>query len=571
MPTPTYQELLNDFTVYLRIKWEWLGLPPPTELQEEISWTLQFGGDRLLIKGFRGIAKSWITATFCEWIWLRSRDTRILIIGGNQRKSDEISLFIRQSIDTFPVLEPLKWSDWEKQSVRWGIQQFNVKGAPPDIAPSCKSSSIGSMLVGSRAHIIIGDDIETPANSDTVEGREKLLAQLGEFESILLPGGRIVLLGTPQSEESVYSEVETRGYSSTVWPIRVPTVAERGLYGTRLSPIIESMYQREDYGSPTEPLRFPEEILLQKEAGMTSAAWRLQMMLDTSLSDADRYPLKLRDLLVMDTDDNQAPMVVTWSPQDKYRVTSVLSVGFTGDYLVTPMFTCEDWKPYERKFMVVDPSGKGDNETAYVILGTLAGKFFLLDWGGFTDGYSKDTLDHITLLAQKFQVTEIVYEENYGGGMFGQILGSHIRPVYPVGITPVPAKGQKERRMIETLEPVIRNHKLVIDSGALHRDTTMENRAYSLLYQMTRVTYDRGSLKYDDRLDALAHGVSYAMSTAGVNTLEALEHARTVEREKSIDELLNRSKIFALDPLNKGLPIAIDGPKKKLKFNARRL
>lgn len=569
MGSPTYKELVNDFKVYLSVKWSWLGLPEPTELQYEIADFLQYGGDRLLIKGFRGIAKSWITASYCEWSWLRCRDTRFLIVGGNQRKADEISLFIRQSIDTFPVLEPLRWSDWEKQTVRWGIQQFNVKGAPPDIAPSCKASSIGSMLVGSRAHKIIGDDIETPSNSDTVEGREKLLAQLGEFESILLPGGDIVLLGTPQTEESVYTTVEGRGYSSCIWPARVPTEGERGLYGSRLSPMIEKMYADGLYGKPTEPRRFPEEVLLQKEAGMTTAAWRLQMMLDTSLSDADRYPLKLKDLMVMDLDDNSGPMVTIWSGVDKHRITSLPGVGFTGDYMVAPMFVGEDWRPYERKFMVVDPSGKGDNETAWAVLATLAGRYFLLDWGGCQDGYSAETLDTITLKASQHKVTEIIYEENYGGGMFGQILSAHVKPIYPVGVTPVKAVGQKERRIIETLEPVIRNHKLIVSASAMQKDTEDE-RAYSLGYQMTRVTYDRGSLKYDDRLDALAHAIAYAISTAGVNTAEALEVARAADRQKVIEDLLGKSTLFMMDKANLGVKIP-EGNGGRLKYNRKGL
>lgn len=573
MSTITYKDILNNFKAYLEVKWRWLGLPRPTELQFEIADFLQHGGERLLITGFRGIAKSWITAAYCEWCFLRCRDTRFLIVGGNQRKADEISLFIRQSIDNFSVLEPLRWSDWEKQTVRWGIQQFNVKGAPPDIAPSCKASSIGAMLVGSRAHKIIGDDIETPANSDTVEGREKLLAQLGEFESILLPGGDIVLLGTPQTEESVYNVVEGRGYNSRVWPARVPHEHELPIYKNHLSPIIQDMVNNGLGGQPTEPSRFPEDILLQKEAGMTQSAWRLQMMLDSSLSDADRYPIKLRDLMVLSLDSNSGPMVTIWSSTDKYRITSFPGVGFTGDYLGAPMFTGEDWRPYERKFMAVDPSGKGDNETAWVILGTLAGRFFLLDWGGLKDGYSEDTLDQLTLKASEHKVNEVIYEENYGGGMFGQILGAHMKPIYPVAITPVKATGQKELRVLETLEPVIRNHKLVVDAGATQRDINDggDSRAYSLMYQLSRLTRDRGSLKYDDRVDALSHAIAYVMSTAGVNTKEALEASRLDERRKAIEDLLDKSKMFKLDPAKdaKGLPLPLTSAsgRARVKFN----
>ncbi len=545
MATPTYKEMLQDFKIYLRVKWHWLGLPPPTEIQYEAADYLQHGGDRKILKGFRGLAKSWITASYCEWLWLRNRDFRVLLVSGNQRKADEITLFIRRCIDEFPVLEPLRWADWEKQHVRWGIQQFNIKGAPPDIAPSCKASSIESMLVGSRAHKIIGDDIETPDNSNTVDARTRLLSQIGEFESILLPGGEVALLGTPQSEESVYNEIESRGYSSMVWPIRVPTEAERGIYKDRLSPKIQKMFDLGLYGEPTEPARFSEDILLQKEAGMTKAAWRLQMMLDTSLADADRYPLKLNDLIVSSLDSTTAPMTIVWSGNEKHRVPSLPLLGFTGDYPVNPMFISDDWKAYDRKYMFIDPSGRGDNETAWFIFGTLAGRFYVLDFGGTTDGYSETSLDLLIGKAMTYGVNEIAYEDNFGDGMFGAILLSRMKLVYQCAITGVHSVGQKERRIIDTLEPVLRSHKLVIDQSAMERDAAIEDKRYTLGHQLTRITYERGCLKWDDRLDCLAGGVRHAQQVAGTNSKEALDTAKRKELEASLDALLRDSKVFS--------------------------
>ena len=550
----SYKDLLADFRIYLMVKWRWLGLPQPTELQMEMAEFLQYGGDRKLLKGFRGIAKSWVTASFCEWCWLRNRDYRIMIVSGNQKKADEISLFIKQSIDGFPVLEPLKWSDWEKQHVRWGIQQFNVKGAPPDIAPSCKAVSIGSMITGSRAHLIIGDDIETPNNSATVDARELLLAQLGEFESVLLPGGSVVLLGTPQSEESVYNVVTTRGYATRTIPARVPEEQDIGIYGNTLSEIVRGMYDKGLFGQPTEPKRFPEEVLLQKEAGQTKSSWKLQMMLDTTLSDQDRYPLKLKDLMVISTDSLKAPMTVVWSSLEKHRATGIPLCGFTGDYLVNPMFTSDDWRTYEKKYLVIDPSGQGVDETSWVVFGTLAGRYFVLDFGGTTDGYGEATLDLLTQKAMEYRVNEVVYENNFGDGMFGVILGQHMKLKYPVGITPVKAKGQKELRILNTLEPVIRNHKLVIDHSALQRDAAMEDKSYSLAYQMTRLTKERGCLRHDDRLDCLAHGIAHAMSVAGTNSAEALENAQRKDLENSLQDLLKETTMF---DYRKHLPGAI--------------
>lgn len=566
MVTPTYKELLADFKVYLIVKWHWLGLPRPTELQLEFADFLQHGGTRKMLKAFRGAAKSWVTASYCEWCWLRNRDYRVLLVSGNQRKADEISLFIRRCIDEFPVLEPIRWADWEKQHVRWGIQQFNIKGAPPDIAPSCKASSIESMLVGSRAHLIIGDDIETPNNSNTVDARSTLLAQVGEFESILLPGGEVDLLGTPQSEESIYNTIESRGYASRIWPLRVPTESERPLYRDRLSPLIEQMYTAGKHGETVEPSRFDEETLLQKEAGMTKAAWRLQMMLDTSLADADRYPLKLNDLMVASLDALKAPMTIIWSGHEKHRVPGLPLLGFTGDYPVNPMFTGDDWKAYDRKFMFVDPSGRGDNETTWAVFGTLAGRFFVLDFGGTTDGYSEATMDLLVSKAMTYGVNEVAYEDNFGDGMFGNILLARMKLTYQCAITGVKSHGQKERRIIETLEPVLRSHKLVIDQSALERDSGLEDKQYSLGHQLTRVTYDRGSLKWDDRLDCIAMGVSHVNQVAGVNSKEATLLAERIQKESAIEDMLKNSRVFNF---HTGQPVDVRTHRKRLFLKRR--
>lgn len=546
----TYADVLRSFPVYLIFKWQWLKLPPPTELQLEIAEFLQECPTAWsIIKGFRGIAKSWITGSYAEWCWLKNRDFRVMIVSGNQTKADEISLFIRQCIDGFPLLEPLRWADWEKQHVRWGIQQFNVKGSPVDIAPSCKACGIQSMLVGSRAHLIIGDDVETPQNSDTVESRDKLLAAVGEFSNILLPNGQVKLLGTPQTEESIYLELENRGVTTRVWPARVPTEDTIRIYKDTLSPKIQSMFDEGRYDEPTEPSRFDEEVLMEKAAVITRSAWRLQFMLDTTLADAERYPLKLHDLMVTACDPISAPLTLVWNGHSKNKEASVQCVGFSSDYLVAPLFIGEDWKPYERIVMAIDPSGRGSDESAWVIVGTLAGRFYVLDWGGFTDGYASETKEALVQLAMTYKVNEVIYEANFGDGMYGTILRPAFKGIYDVGITEVKHSKQKEARILDTLEPVIRSHRVILDVTAAKRDATEERGSiYSLMFQMSRLTRERGCLKHDDRLDALAIAVAHLQSSAGVNTEQAAKEIQTKVKLNEIKEVLSGVHWFGQKP-----------------------
>ena len=92
--------------------------------------------------------------------------------------------------------------------------------APASHAPSVKSLGITSQLTGSRADIIIADDIEVPTNSATQAMRDKLSEQIKEFDAILKPNdaAKILFLGSPQCEDSVYTKIRERGYMSKIWP-----------------------------------------------------------------------------------------------------------------------------------------------------------------------------------------------------------------------------------------------------------------------------------------------------------------------------------------------------------------
>jgi len=103
--------------------------------------------------------------------------------------------------------------------------------------------------------------------------------------------------------------------------------------------------------------------------------------------------------------------------------------------------------------------------------------------------------------------------------MFMHLWKPVLHAIYPVAMEEVRHNTQKERRIIDTLEPVMNRHRLVISSSVIESDyeTSFGVRdasgklktPYSLFYQMTRITKDKGAITHDDRLDALAMGVAY--------------------------------------------------------------
>lgn len=546
------KDIKRHFTNYLFMKWQWLGLPEPTELQYEMAEYYQHGPDRKIIEAFRGIGKSWIVGSYCEWKWLTDRDYRILILSGKKEKAAELSGFIKKCIEEFDILSELKHPQDGAHKALWGVERFNIFGSPFDIAPSCKVASATSSIVGSRAHEIIPDDIETPQNSTTVEGREKLIALFSQFENILFPNcNKVTVLGTPQSIESIYTHlVEEKSYDIRIWPARVPEITNEHMYNGRLSPIIQEQFDRGLHNEPTEPSRFDNSVLIGKESRMIPGEFSLQFMLNTELSDEDKYPLKLKDLMILDLDTEKAPTSLAWASSKDLAYLDLPMVGFSGDRFHRPMFVDKTWEKYNRKLMFIDPSGRGKDETAFTIGGDLHGRVFCLDFGGYQDGYSNETLVELLTKAASHGVTKIYYEDNFGDGMFGELLKNVAKKIYPVAIEGIKSKMSKEERILSILCPVLKQHRLIINYMPVVDDTKMvkegSRSSYSLFHQLTHITHTKGCLAHDDRLDALAMMVKHFSSVIGVNVEAALEDYEAREKEKDMKWFMENSLMFPM-------------------------
>lgn len=210
---------------------------------------------------------------------------------------------------------------------------FDVGGSVPDISPSIKSVGIYGQITGSRADILIGDDVEVPSNSATQIQRDKL----GEAVKIIKPGGRIIYLGTPQCEMSLYEELQKRGYTAMVWTVEYPhSQKEREDYGTRLAPLLAKRFDEDPEkwaGQPTDPARFNREEIDKRKLSYGLAGFALQFMLNTNLSDAEKYPLKVQDLIVANLDLKEASLKWSWSPTQQIRIHDIPCVALKGVFM----------------------------------------------------------------------------------------------------------------------------------------------------------------------------------------------------------------------------------------------
>lgn len=405
------QSILNDFRNFLFLCWKHVHLPPPTEVQYDIGHYLQHGPERAVIQAFRGEGKSWITSAFVCWVLLRNPQLKVMVVSADKTRADAFSSFTRRLIDEMDILSHLR----PKPGMRTSKIAFDVGPARASHAPSVKSVGITGQMTGSRADLIIADDIEVLNNSLTQQARDFLAKLTYEFESILSPGGRIVYLGTPQNEYSLYSTLPSRQYNVRIWPLRTPTRDKLPNYKGNLAPLVMDLLETKGEGVPTDPLgRFNEAECQLKEATNTRAGFQLQFMLDTTLSDLERYPLKLSDLIVLDCDNSRAPIALTWGSGKDQIITDLPAVGFAGDYYVRPVFVDKEWIEYTGSVMFIDPSGRGSDETAYAVVKYLHGKLFLTAAGGLTGGYDEATLKTLANVAKYQNVNLVLIEKNFG-------------------------------------------------------------------------------------------------------------------------------------------------------------
>ena len=513
-------------------------MPDPTPIQYDIANTMQKPpSDRIIIEGFRGVAKSFIACAYAVWTLWRDPQIKVEVISASKDRSDANAVFIKRIIQVLPFLEELL----PRRGQRDTQNLFDVGLATPDISPSVKSVGITGQITGTRADLLIADDVEVPNNSGTQMQRDKLSESVKEFDAILKPGGQIIYLGTPQNEMSLYNELQKRGYDVIIYPVVYPeTSKEREEYGDNLADCIAQLYDSnpEAYaGYPTDPARFNEEEIAKRRLSYGKAGFALQFKLNTNLSDAEKYPLKVSDFIVADLDLEEASLQWSWASGGSQRLSDVPCVALKGDYFYSPLLRSQEVSKYTGTVMAIDPSGRGKDETAYAIVKFLNGYLFLMEVGGYRDGYTDATLKALANKAKFYGVNEIVVEANFGDGMFVQLIKPILNAIHPCSVEEVKNSKQKELRIIDTLEPIMMRHKLIVNTSVIREDYRVyeKNPAYSLIYQLTRISRDRGALAHDDRLDAVTMAVAHWLEVLDRDAQVGMEELLEEELEKWLD------------------------------------
>jgi hypothetical protein len=517
------------------------------------------GAQRSITCGFRGVAKSTLAA-FRALHRLRIDPFRekVLIPGSTTAKAEEISTFMLRCIHEIDLLRCLEPRIDGRQSVK----AFDVGPSIVDQSPSARVAGIlSSSLTGKRASFIIPDDIETLNNSITPMMQERLAKAVTELESILFPDEgqalprAISFLGTPHLESSLYLRLHReRGYPMRYWPARYPdpnNPDEWDCYEGNLDPLIAQEVKEDPslVGRPTDPERFDENELRSREMRMPKTTFLLQFQLNCRPATLDRFPIRLADLIVMPLDGKALPEVVGWSNAMERRIQHLPCVGIGADRYYHSPAIVGSWIPREttwRCVMAIDPSGRGRSELAWSVVAELNGNLFELASGGSQAGYESEILGHLAQVAKRWGVKVVIVEDNLGDGMFRSLLEPHFLKAYPCPIEGQKVTGGKEARIIDTLAPLIQQHRLIVNEAVIRGEWTgaekdpEQGHLYTQMYQLSRITVERGSLPFYDRADALEMACRHYVDAAAQDQV-------TMARQRREEEELEQLRLWLED------------------------
>lgn len=394
--------------------------------------------------------------------------------------------------------------------------------------------------------------VEIIQNAATPAQRDKLERFTQEYTAIVTKG-KIIYLGTPQTKDSIYNRLPSKGYKINIFPARYPTREEQEKYGDKLVDyLVEDLKEQGDglrsgggisgkLGKPTDPLRYTEQDLIEKEIELGSESFALQYMLDTELSDAVRQQLRLSDLIVANFGHDRVPEKIDWAMLQQNQVRLPQGFGDPDAKMYHGIIPNCEWqdKPKDRVYCYIDPAGSGSDELAWTIGFSQAPYIHWVYTGGVRGGLTEANTNTIIQTLIDHKVTRILVETNMGHGLFEINLTKSISDyikrlneeakeceakdpikatkkkedaevLSKIGMESEYSTDQKERRIIDSLVSTMQRHYLVVHESAIQSDIKYNSaygatdRQYSVFQQMSNITTDRNSLRHDDRLESVA-------------------------------------------------------------------
>lgn len=488
------------------------------------------GGSRQrVVLAPRGRGKTlWITCAYTCYRLLGNPMARVMIVSKTathaQKALKQIRDWLGEANDpTKGVWFLRELAPTGERRNRDNTNAFDVANLEMGVHPSVSAYGVENQITGTRADVLIPDDIETPENTKTTEARDRLISQSNEFGRIASYGEKeIVGVGTYHADASVYIHFKKKlDYDVRSFPCVTPQPDHEVIGLSRT--IIEGMRRGVlKPGDLTMPGRFDREYLASEMAkGATEFA--RQYSLVANVRDVMRYPLRLSDLIVVDqVHRDSAPIEIKWGERTGGGVqTTIDDIEFPGglatveNRLRRPFWMSDHHTKYDRTVMWVDPSGRGKDETGYAIVGHCQGMLWAKAVGGLPGGSGNVEQNQLIELAYQHGAREMFIEDD-GQALTESLAGKAKRSKIDRGdercpegwslrVEAVPrSKSQKELKIIEILSPIMMSHRLVVGRDSVEPAIDGRGSDYELQYQIASLTEERGALAHDDRVESLA-------------------------------------------------------------------
>lgn len=527
-------DLEDHFIIFYTYAFAHLKLPRPTRAQYEMALFIsdRTNGHRMIM-AMRGLAKSLTSQIYVVWRLLNDPNEHILVMSAGRTRAGNYSKFVQKLIKDLPITKPMS----PRHNIeRTSGESFDVAGAGISDSPSVYAVGAKTQVTGFRASLIIYDDIETAQTVESALMSESVNIYAMEAQNLLMSGkDESITLCTPHSMSSIYVNwIDEKGFVPFVIPALYPESSS--MYFGGLAPYIkERIANNPSYIGQAIDERLNYDFLMSKKMRIGKSKFKLQFQLDVSESDELRHPLKLADFIVTDIDDDIASLKIQYSSMPE-NILYQKHNGFANNKLYKPAYSSTETGSYDYRIMSIDTAGGGVDELGASVLYHLNTKIFIKKIVGMQGGYSDEVMTNIATMCAIHKIDTLVIEDNFGDGAFKKMLEPFIRRMSPkTEVVGIKVTGQKEVRIIEAIEPMLNQHRVVIDKEVLADDLNAPKKEYSFTYQLSHLTRERGSLKHDDRLDSLANGIIYLMEFISDDADRGMQYHVEAEAQKSLD------------------------------------
>ncbi len=419
------------------------------------------GDTRLLLMAFRSAGKSTMVGLFAAWLLYRDPNVRILVLAADFTLAKKMVRNVKRIIERHPLTPNMK----PERADQWASDRFTVKRSLELRDPSMMAKGVTSNITGSRADVVICDDVEVPNTCDSAEKREELRLRLSEIAYVMVAGGVQLYVGTPHHYFSIYADV-ARGEIDEERPF---------LDGfSRLClPILD------DDGQSVWPERYGAETIAQIRRATGPNKFESQMMLKmVNIMDSRLNP----DLLKF------------YNAEAQYcRITNMLYVG----HMKMVSVACW-WDP-------AFGAAKGDHSVVAIVFSDENGDYYLhhIEYISVKEG---DDIDEATQqsrivaqIAKAHHVPTVMVEANGIGKFLPGILRNELSMnSVPARVQEVHNTQNKEMRILEAFDGLMAAQRLYVHENVRKTPFLMEMREW-------RPSGKRG---HDDGLDAVAGALS---------------------------------------------------------------